>query len=123
MKEELRAGRAFHNAVDAGFSRAWSSIRDSNVSTLITCAILFVLGGGIELPGLGAFNAPLVQGFAVTLAVGVLVSMFSAITVSRTLLKLLAGTWIARQPDLLGPDVRPPAQSAPIEAAAQGGDA
>ena len=107
MKEELRAGRAFHTALDAGFARAWSSIRDSNISTLITCVILFVLGGGLEVPGLGAFDAPLVQGFAVTLAVGVLVSMFSAITVTRTLLKALVGTWLARQPDLLGTDVRP----------------
>ena len=112
MKEELRAGRAFHTALDAGFARAWSSIRDSNISTLITCVILFVLGGGLEVPGLGAFDAPLVQGFAVTLAVGVLVSMFSAITVTRTLLKALVGSWLARQPDLLGTDVRPAAGAA-----------
>ena len=65
MKEELRAGRAYAIAVDAGFRRAWPSIRDSNVATLITTAILFVLGGGIELPLIGAFDAPLVQGFAV----------------------------------------------------------
>ena len=106
MKEELRAGRAYRTALDAGFARAWSSIRDSNVSTLITCIILFVLGGGLEIPGLGAFEAPLVQGFAVTLAVGVLLSMFSAITVTRTLMKALAGTRFARQPDLLGTGVR-----------------
>jgi protein-export membrane protein SecD len=107
MKEELRDGRAFHTALDAGFARAWTSIRDSNISTLITCVILFVLGGGLEVPGLGAFDAPLVQGFAVTLAVGVLVSMFSAITVTRTLMKSLVGSWLSRQPDLLGTDVRP----------------
>jgi protein-export membrane protein SecD len=106
MKEELRNGRAYRTALDAGFARAWSSIRDSNVSTLITCFILFILGGGLEVPGLGAFEAPLVQGFAVTLAVGVLVSMFSAITVTRTLMKALAGTPFARQPDLLGTGVR-----------------
>ena len=107
MKEELRAGRAYRAALDAGFARAWSSIRDSNVSTLITCLILFVLGGGLEVPGLGAFDAPLVQGFAVTLAIGVLLSMFSAIMVTRTLMKALANTRIARQPDLLGTGVRP----------------
>ena len=107
MKEELRAGRAYRTALDAGFARAWSSIRDSNVSTLITCVILFVLGGGLEVPGLGAFDAPLVQGFAVTLAVGVLLSMFSAIMVTRTLMKALANTRIARQPGLLGTGVRP----------------
>lgn len=106
MKEELRAGRAYRTALDAGFARAWSSIRDSNVSTLITCLILFVLGGGLEVPGLGAFEAPLVQGFAVTLAVGVLVSMFSAITVTRTLMKALAWTPLARADDLLGTGVR-----------------
>ena len=122
MKEELRAGRAFHPALDAGFARAWSSIRDSNITTLITCAILFVLGGGLELPGLGTFDAPLVQGFAVTLAIGVLVSMFSAVTVTRSLLKALVGTWIARQPDLLGSDVRVAPDSA-AEAASAGGDA
>lgn len=76
------------------------------MSTLITCLILFVLGGGLEVPGLGAFEAPLVQGFAVTLAVGVLVSMFSAITVTRTLMKALAWTPLARADDLLGTGVR-----------------
>ena len=120
MKEELRSGRAFHTALDAGFSRAWSSIRDSNITTLITCGILFALGGGIALPGFGAFDAPLVQGFAVTLAIGVLVSMFSAITVTRTLLKLLVGSRIARNPDLLGPGTQAAASS---EAATTGGEA
>ena len=107
MKEELRAGRAYATAVDSGFARAWPSIRDSNVATLITCVILFVLGGGIEVPGLGAFDAPLVQGFAITLAVGVLVSMFSAITVTRSLLRLIVGTPLARRSDWLVGDVRP----------------
>ena len=121
MKEELRSGRAFHTALDAGFSRAWSSIRDSNITTLITCGILFALGGGIELPGFGAFNAPLVQGFAVTLAIGVLVSMFSAIMVTRSLLKALVGTRIARNPELLGASVR--AEPGATEAASMGGEA
>ena len=121
MKEELRSGRAFHTALDAGFSRAWSSIRDSNITTLITCGILFALGGGIELPGFGAFNAPLVQGFAVTLAIGVLVSMFSAIMVTRSLLKALVGTRIARNPELLGLSVH--AEPGATEAASMGGKA
>ena len=107
MKEELRSGRAYAQAVETGFRRAWPSIRDSNVTTLITCGILFSLGGGVDLPGLGAFNAPLVQGFAVTLAVGVLVSMFSAIVVSRALLRLLVGTPIARRYDWIFADSRP----------------
>lgn len=99
LKEEMRAGRGYAAAIDAGFARAWPSIRDSNATTLITCLILYVLGGGIEVPFLGAFDAPLVQGFAVTLAVGVLVSMFSAIVVTRTLMRMLIGTRISRNRD------------------------
>ncbi|MDA1010457.1 MAG: protein translocase subunit SecD [Chloroflexi bacterium] len=96
LKEELRAGRSYAASIDAGFARAWPSIRDSNVTTLITCLILFVLGGGIEIPILGAFDAPLVQGFAVTLAVGVMISMFTAIMVTRTFMRALIGTRISR---------------------------
>ena len=107
MKEELRSGRAYTQAVESGFRRAWPSIRDSNVTTLITCGILFSLGGGIELPGVGAFNAPLVQGFAVTLAIGVIISMFSAIVVSRALLRAVAGTPLARRHDWIVADTRP----------------
>ncbi|MCC6238646.1 MAG: protein translocase subunit SecD [Dehalococcoidia bacterium] len=95
MKEELRAGRGYAAAVDAGFARAWPSIRDSNASTLITCIILYALGGGIEIPGIGAFDAPLVRGFALTLVVGVGISMFTAITVTRALLHLFIGTRFA----------------------------
>ena len=81
LKEELRAGKTLRIAVDAGFSRAWPSIRDSNISTLITCAILYWFGG--------AFGASLVKGFALTLAIGVLVSMFTAIIVTRTFLHVV----------------------------------
>lgn len=76
MKEELRAGRDYTQAIELGFSRAWSSIRDSNISTLITSFILFKFGTGI------------VRGFALTLAIGVIVSMFSAITITRTFLRV-----------------------------------
>jgi preprotein translocase subunit SecD len=89
MKEELRLGRSLVASIDAGFSRAWSSIRDSNVSTLITCAILFWFGD--------QFGAALVKGFALTLGIGVLVSMFSAIMVTRTFLRLTIGTPLARR--------------------------
>lgn len=99
LKEEMRAGRSYAAAIEAGFARAWPSIRDSNATTLITCLILYVLGGGIEVPFLGSFDAPLVQGFAVTLALGVIVSMFSAIVVTRTLMRMLIGTSIARNRD------------------------
>jgi preprotein translocase subunit SecD len=81
LKEELRAGRPLQSAVEAGWSRAWPSIRDSNISTLITCSILIWFGG--------TFGASIVKGFAVTLAIGVLVSMFTAIIATRTLLHLV----------------------------------
>lgn len=77
MKEELRGGKSMHTAIELGFSRAWTSIRDSNVSTLITSFVLYSFGTGI------------VKGFALVLAIGVLVSMFSAIVVTRTLLRLV----------------------------------
>ena len=81
MKEELRGGRALRSAIDIGFARAWPSIRDSNASTLITCVILFWFGSN--------FGASIVKGFALTLAIGVLVSLFTAITVTRTFLHLV----------------------------------
>lgn len=77
IKEELRWGKDYHTALKLGFDRAFPSIRDSNVSSLITCAILYWFGTGI------------IRGFAVTLAIGIAVSLFSAITVTRTLMKLL----------------------------------
>jgi protein-export membrane protein SecD len=104
MKEELRAGRSYIASIEAGFARAWPSIRDSNASTLITCLILYILGGGVQVPFIGTFDAPLVQGFALTLAVGVLVSMFSAITVTRILLRAFAGTGISRRRDWYVPE-------------------
>jgi preprotein translocase subunit SecD len=76
MKEEMRLGKSRQMAISIGFARAWLSIRDSNIASLITSAILFYFGTGI------------VKGFAFTLALGVLVSMFSAIFVTRTLLKV-----------------------------------
>lgn len=81
MKEELRWGKPKHEAFFAGFERAWSSIRDSNVSSLITTAILFNFGTGS------------IRGFALTLAIGILVSMFSAIVVSKTLIR---NFWVGR---------------------------
>ncbi len=80
MKEELRAGRTLALAIEAGFQRAWPSIRDSNISTLITCGILLWFGA--------SFGASIVAGFALTLAIGVLVSLFTAVTVTRTFLRL-----------------------------------
>ena len=89
MKEELRAGRTLLSAINIGFNRAWPAIRDGNVSTLITCAILFWFADTL--------GATVVQGFAITLAIGVLISMFTAIVVSRTFLRLMAATAVARK--------------------------
>ena len=78
LKEELRRGRNLQQAVDLGWSRAWPSIRDSNLATLITSAILFWFGS--------TFGASIVKGFALTLAIGVVISLFTALFVTRTLL-------------------------------------
>ena len=99
-KEELRNGRSLIPAVEAGFSRAWTSIRDSNISTLITCGILYWMGN--------AFASSLIKGFALTLAIGVVVSLFSAITVTRSFLRLAIATPLAR-PLWLWTDDRPDA--------------
>lgn len=80
LKEELRSGRTLRQAIDLGWNRAWPSIRDSNIATLITSAILFWFGS--------AYGATFVKGFALTLALGVGVSLFTAIVVTRTLLSI-----------------------------------
>ena len=97
MKEELRAGRALWPSVRAGFDRAWTSIRDSNISTIITCAILAYFGSN--------FGASMVRGFAITLFVGVVVSMFTAVLVTRTFMENVfgwVGEWVKDKPWLLG---------------------
>jgi len=78
MKEELRAGRTVAQAIELGWKRAWPSIRDSNIAALITSAILFWFGS--------TFGASIVKGFALTLALGVIISVFTAIFVTRTFL-------------------------------------
>ncbi len=85
MKEEMRKGKSLKTAARIGFERAWPSIRDGNASTFITCAILFMIGTSI------------VRGFAITLAVGLLISMFTAIAVTRWLLARIADTPIAEK--------------------------
>lgn len=81
LKEELREGKPYRRAIKEGFERAWSSIRDSNVSSILTALILYNFG-----------SSSLIKGFSLTLIVGILVSLFTAITVSRTLLYLILGT-------------------------------
>lgn len=88
MKDELRNGRTLISAINIGFNRAWPAIRDSNVSTLITCGILFYFSNQL--------GTTIVQGFAVTLAIGVMISMFSAIVISRTILRVIASTRLSR---------------------------
>lgn len=88
LKEELKKGRTLKIAVEEGFLRAWTSIRDGNISTLITCGLLI------------GFGSSFVQGFAITLAIGVLISMFSAITVTRMLLRFVID-WFPRKGSVL----------------------
>jgi preprotein translocase subunit SecD len=90
VKEELRSGRTLGAALEAGVARAWPAIRDSNISTLITCGVLYF------------FGAPLIKGFAVTLAIGVAVSMFSAIVTTQQFLQVVAGIRPARRLGLYG---------------------
>lgn len=97
MREELRRGRPLQRAIRYGFERAWTSILDSNVSTWITCGILWIFGS--------SFGASVVKGFAITLALGVAVSMFTALTVTRTFVHVafaLAGEKLREKKWLLG---------------------
>ncbi len=94
VKEELRAGRTMNAAIDIGFKRAWPSIRDSNASTMITCAILYWFGNN--------FGATLIVGFAVNLFIGVAISLFTAVVVTRNFLNVLVPSGIATHPSLYG---------------------
>ncbi|MDE2856565.1 MAG: protein translocase subunit SecD [Chloroflexota bacterium] len=97
IKEELRAGLALEEALKAGFDRAWTSIRDSNLSTIIICGILFMFG---QTPG-----ASIVAGFAVTLAIGLVLNLFTAVIVTRSFLYILVSIFrntIDRNRALLG---------------------
>jgi len=97
MKEELRRGRSLKTAIEIGFSRAWPSIRDGQLSTLIICAILFFFGTN--------FGASIVKGFAITLAIGTVVNVFTAVFATRTCLRLLADSsreWLTEHKSLLG---------------------
>src|SRR3954451_13462877 len=93
LKEEMKSGKTLHAAIDAGFSRAFTSIFDSNMTTWIVCWVLY------------NFGTSLIRGFALTLAIGVGVSMFTAITVTRTMLHLVVNNTWARKPGLFGLNV------------------
>ena len=95
VKEELRTGRTLLAAVNEGFNRAWPSIRDGNISTIITAVVLFWFGD--------RFSTSIMQGFALTLGIGVLLSMFTAFFVSRLMLRVAAGTKLGQWQDLFVP--------------------
>jgi len=88
IKEELRSGSTLDVAIDEGFKRAWKSIRDSNFSTILISFVLFLFG---QTPG-----ASIVAGFAITLALGLIINLFTAVIVTRTFLHLMVGLF--RQP-------------------------
>ena len=99
MKEELRAGRTLASSMEVGFRRAWSAIRDGNVSTIVTCLILWWFGSRL--------GTPVITGLAITLMIGVIVSMFTAILVSRNLLQILTFTPAGKRSGLFTPEGRP----------------
>ena len=99
MREELRSGKTIAAAIRAGEDRAWPSIRDSNTSTLITCVVLYFFGQ--------QFGATIIMGFALVLGIGVVVSLFSAIFVTRTFLELLLSQSWAHSPRLFGMHIAP----------------
>jgi preprotein translocase subunit SecD len=90
VKEELKKGKMFKTAVETGFKKAWPSVRDGNFSTLITCAILFTIGTSI------------IRGFAVTLSIGIFISLFTAIIVSRWFCRQIAKSPLAERIELFG---------------------
>src|SRR5947207_16020449 len=97
MKGDLQRGGTRGSAIDEGFGRAWTWIVESNVSTIITCVLLYWFGNN--------FGASLIMGFALTLGLGVVVSMFSAIFVTRSLLRAIIGAAWTQNPTLFGMEI------------------
>ena len=114
IKEEIRLGRSLASALEVGFNRAWPAIRDGNVSTLITCVVLLWFGNRL--------GGGLINGFALTLMVGVLVSMFTAVFVSRNLLQALLAMGLRRSVQLFTPEkLRPRDTGQRPQSAGRGG--
>ena len=113
IKEEIRLGRSLASAMEVGFNRAWPAIRDGNVSTLITCVVLLWFGNRL--------GGGLINGFALTLMVGVLVSMFTAVLVSRNLLQALQAMGLSRAANLFTPEKIQPRATGQRPQSAQGG--
>lgn len=90
FKEEIRKGKTLRSAMEAGFNKAFTTIFDSNITTIMAAVVLFYLGTGP------------IRGFAITLALGVLLSMFSAITITRELLRFLIGSNLIKNPAFFG---------------------
>jgi preprotein translocase subunit SecD len=114
MKEEVRIGRTLASSMEVGFSRAWPAIRDSNISTMITCLVLLWFGDRL--------GGGLVTGVAISLFIGVAVSMFTAVVVSRNLLQLMAWIGLGGKINLFTPESLPRSnQEATPAPAARGG--
>lgn len=105
LREEYRRGRDIRGALELGFEESWPAIRDSSVSTLIACAVLFVFGS--------SFGVSIIQGFALTLGLGVIVSLFTAVVVTRTFLRLAAPLFSEDRAWLYGIDRREPPVARP----------
>lgn len=103
-KEELRSGKPMYQAIESGFNHAWPSIRDSNITTMITTFILYLFGSYT--------GTSIITGFALTLFIGVAVSMFTAITATRTFLRVLVAAGLTNQRWWFGTVARPAAQPA-----------
>lgn len=115
LKEELRRKRDMRTALETGFDEAWPAIRDSSASTLITCTILYIFGSN--------FGVSIIKGFALTLGLGVLISLFTAVVITRTFLRLTVSLDFARNPWLysVARDIAAPAQPAGYQPQATGG--
>ena len=114
MKVEIRVGRTLASSMEVGFNRAWPAIRDGNLSTLITCGVLLWFGSRL--------GGGLINGFAISLGIGVLVSMFTAVVVSRNLLQLLAWIGFSRRIGLFTPEgAQRPSQAGTRTQVPQGG--
>jgi protein-export membrane protein SecD len=96
MKEELKAGQMLGSAIESGFSRAWSAIWDSNITTIIACVVLYWVGSTAAFGGS-------VKGFALTLGIGVIISMLTAVLLSRLLMRPLTRTGLAQNTALFRP--------------------
>jgi protein-export membrane protein SecD len=96
IREELNTGKTYKASIEAGFERAWPAILDSNVTTLITGLVLYIMGSGT------------IKGFAITLNIGIIISMFSALIVTKNLISIWSGIPAMQRPGLYGWNVHPP---------------